>query len=338
MSVSVRAAAVTAAVALIVPLLAACAPSNSAGPGSGELVPIEIHVLPSVATVPVYVGVEEGIFKKHGFDLTISKGQGGAAILAAVVAGQAQFGFGNVVSLMQAQEEGLDIVMVANGSLEGDPKNIPAQPQNVVLVPSDSPIKTAADLKGKRVSINSLGNASEVTTRVAIDQAGGDSSTIEFVQMPIPDSLPALEQGQVDAIFVIEPFTSTAIKSGARVVVAPFTDSMPDASASIANYFASAELIERSPKLVADFTAALNEANLWAQTHPDEMRDAVTRIMGIDADVVAGMTFPYWTDKFNVKSIEALGDLSVEYGFLKGRPDYTRLLPACAQPAGSCIL
>lgn len=332
-----RGLALGAAALLTMPLLAACS-TESAEPEAGELIPVEISVLPSVATVPVYVGKEEGIFEKYGFDVTISTGQGGAAILAAVVAGQAQFGFGNSVSLMQAQEEGLDIVMIANGSLEGDPDNVPENPQNVVLVPGDSPIETAADLNGKRISINSLGNASELATRVAIDKAGGDSSTIEFVQMPIPDSLPALEQGQVDAIFVIEPFTSTALKDGARAIVAPFTESMPDASASIANYFTSTALAEKSPQLVADFTAALNESNLWAQAHPEEMRDAVSRIMGIDRDVVEGMTFPFWTDKFNLASIEALGDLAVEYGLLKGQPDYTRLMPACAQPGGDCIL
>lgn len=341
---SIRSATPVFAVAAALALLGGCASPDAIGSDSttdDRLTPVKLDILPSVATVPVYVGVERGFFRDEGLEVEIGTGQGGAAILSAVVSGQSQFGFANNVSLMAAQERGLDVRIVANGSLEGDPADPPTRPQNVLVVKDDSGIMGATDLTGKMVAVNSLGNAVEVTTRAGIDAAGGDSSSINFVEMGMADMPAALEQGQVDAINIVEPFASGAIASGAVVIGAPFTDSMPDASASIANYFTSGTLAESDPGLVESFVAAMNTTLQYAQDHPAEMRAAVTEYMSIDADVVEQMTFPYWSPSLNVASIEALGELAMQYGQITAEPDYSRLLPECAfTPAadGGCAL
>lgn len=336
--------------ALTALLLAACGPGDGtaspADPGeegegsateAAQPRPVRLGILPAVATVPVYMGLEQGFFADHGIELEVSTGQGGSAILPAVISGDLQFGFSNVVTLMAAREQGLDVRMVVNGSLEQEPDNPPEVPQNVLIVAADSPIATAADLSGRTVAVNTLENAVEVTTRAAIDNAGGDSGAIVLVEMGMGDMPAALAAGHVDAINVVEPFTTIALSQGGQALLAPFTEPLGDPAASIANYFASGDLVTGDPELVADFVAAMGESFDYAQANPELVRDAVVEHMEMDPDLAAVITLPYWTASFNVDSIIEVGLLAQRYGKISEDPDLDLLLPECANN-GTCVV
>ena len=84
-------------------------------PAAGDLKQVEVGVIPIVDVAPIYLGVEEGIFEKHGLDLTLTLAQGGAAIVPAVQSGQMDFGFSNVTSLAIGRAHGLPLKLVATG-------------------------------------------------------------------------------------------------------------------------------------------------------------------------------------------------------------------------------
>lgn len=301
----------------------------SAGPSTDEhgTTTIKVGVVPSTTLAPLYLGMAKGIFKKAGLKVEPQQAEGGAALLPAVLKNQTQVAYSNVISLMLAQQQGLPVQVVANGALQVAPGSGPqtGRTNNAVVVAPGSPIRSAKDLNGKTVAVNALKAIEEVLTKHAIDQAGGDSSTVRLIEMPTSQMLPALEQGRIDAANFIDPYTTAATDARAQTLLRPFTD-MPDPATNTSVYFASAQFMKQEPELMRRFTTAMNEALDYAQAHPEEARDVVPTYTKIEPDLVERMVLPYWTPKLNVGSIKMLGDLSVKYGLLSGPPDLDRLL------------
>src|SRR5690625_5276046 len=142
-----------AAAALTV--LAACGGNGDGGNGggdgdagagdNGELTPVTVGVIPIVDTAAIWLGVDQGIFEEHGLDVTLENAQGGAAIVPAVVSGDYQFGFSNVVSLFIAADQGLPLTTLTPGAAStGDTSS----DVGAVLTMPDSGISTPADLAG----------------------------------------------------------------------------------------------------------------------------------------------------------------------------------------------
>src|SRR5262249_31372565 len=147
-------------------------------------------------------------------ELTMQQAQGGAAIVPAVVSGQYQFGFSNVVSLMLAQSQNVPVKAVANGvGSTGDPSR-----DFGALVVKDPNIKTAKDLEGRTVATNTLKNIVDTSVKEIVRKAGGDGSKVSFVELGFPDMAAALDAGRVQGIFVVEPFLSAALAKGWRAV------------------------------------------------------------------------------------------------------------------------
>jgi NitT/TauT family transport system substrate-binding protein len=307
--------------------LAGCGASAGPSADAHGTTTLKVGVIPGAMVAPVYLGIAKGIFEKAGLKIEPQPAAGGAALLPALLNNQTQVAYSNVVSLMLAQQQGLPVQIVANGALQVAPGSGPqtGRTNAAVVVASGSPIKSAKDLSGKTVAVNTLKNVEEVLTKHSIDQAGGDSSTVRLIEMPTSQMLPALEQGRIDAATLIEPYTTAAIDAGAQILLRPFTD-MPDPATNTSVYFASAQFMKQEPELMQRFTTAMNEALDYAQAHPEEARDVVRTYTKIEPDLVERMVLPYWTPKLNVGSIKTIGDLSVKYGLLSSPPDLNSLL------------
>src|SRR5581483_6702450 len=130
-------------------------PPAAGGSSGGPPDKVNVGVIAIVDVAPIYLGKQKGFFANHHIDLTLTTAQGGAAIVPAVVSGQFQFGFSNVVSLLLAHATGLPLKIVCNGV---NSTGIPGNDYGAVLVKKDSPIKTAADLAGHKVAVNTLKN------------------------------------------------------------------------------------------------------------------------------------------------------------------------------------
>src|SRR5256885_13549232 len=90
--------------------------SNTSAPAApGQPDKVTVGVIPILDVAPIYLGKQKGFFTKRNIDLTLEQAQGGAAIVPAVVSGQYQFGFSNVISLLVAQSRSVPIKVVCNG-------------------------------------------------------------------------------------------------------------------------------------------------------------------------------------------------------------------------------
>lgn len=308
--------------------LAACgsgSPSggaDSSADAQGSLEQITVGVIPIVDTAPIWLGEAKGFFAEEGLDLEIETATGGSAIVPGIQSGSYDFAFSNLISVMVANDKGLDMEFVANGiSTTGDESSDVGS----VLVKGDSKISSPKDLAGKKVSVNNLSNIGDTTIKSIVEADGGDPESIEFVEVPFPDAPAALENGIVDAAWILEPFQSSAMDAGAKMLSANFAEFDPELD--VAGYFTSAQYAQENPEATQKFTTAMNKSLDYAQQHPEEVRDIVGTYTKISEDVRAGMVLPRFRADFNREAVQKLGDAAQSYGTLSKPVDIEKLLP-----------
>jgi NitT/TauT family transport system substrate-binding protein len=279
-------------------------------------------VIAILDVAPIHLGKQKGFFTSRNIELTLTNAQGGAAIVPAVLSGQFQFGFSNVVSLLLAQSRNLPLKVVCNGN---NSTGVDGQDFGSVLVNAGSPIRGAADLPGRSVAVNTLQNIVDTTVRASVREAGGDPSSLRFVEMPFPDMPAALRGGRVDAAFMVEPFQSAARAQGARSVASSYVDAAPDLTVAV--YFTSTSLTSQNADLVRRFGEAMRESLAYANDHPDEARAVIGTYTQIAPEVIADLTLPKWPPDINRDSVQTLADLALADGLLTKPADLAALLP-----------
>ncbi len=148
-------------------------------------------------------GAAKGYFADEGIDLTVDAGQaGGSAAIPALISGGLDIAGSNIGSTLQAFDQGQPIVIISGGSVAAPPPN----DWSAVIVGKNSGLKNYADLSGKTVAINALGNFNEVYIRTAVEADGGDGASVNFVQYLPADMPAAIIAGNVDAGVVGDPY------------------------------------------------------------------------------------------------------------------------------------
>ncbi|WP_264796964.1 ABC transporter substrate-binding protein [Arthrobacter mangrovi] len=296
---------------------------TAASPGaSGNLTPVSVGVIPIVDVAPIYLGVQEGIFEKHGLDVELTPAQGGAAIVPAITSGQMDFGFSNVTSLIIARSKGLPLQILASGSSSTGDQDADFA---AVMVKPDSGIKEIADLAGKSIAVNTLNNISDSTISAAVEEAGGDASSIDYVEMPFPDMRAALEKDNVDAIAAVEPFVTMAKADGATPVFSNYAHPVDDLTVAV--YFTSDQIAEQKPEETQAFTAAMKESQAFADANPDKVREILPTYTQLDPAVIEQLTLPKFAQDVNADSLNTIADISLQDNLIEEKPDMEALLP-----------
>lgn len=149
-----------------------------------------------------------------------------------------------------------------------------------LLVPKDSPVKTIADLKGKKVAYWPGAWSQQLTLR-ALEKAGLPSDYVEFVKLMPIDAAAALPRGSIDAFPVWEPYISQQIVfSGARPILTA-RDLMPGLSSIAAN----ANSIDPKREQIADFLGRLQKARVWVEAHKEQYADIWAKKANLDQSV-----------------------------------------------------
>jgi NitT/TauT family transport system substrate-binding protein len=315
-----RIAALLLTTTLVASVAACGGGSTPAAPAPGQPDKVNVGVIAIVDVAPIYLGKQQGFFSNRNIDLTLATAQGGAAIVPAVVSGQYQFGFSNVVSLMLAQSRKLPVKVVSNGNNStGDP----AKDFGGIVV-KDPSITSPKGLEGKKVATNTLKNIVDTSVKQIVRKNGGDPSKVNFVELPFPDMAAALDSNQVDAMFVVEPFLTAATQRGWKVI-GSYAD--VDPGLCVALYFTSNQLATGNPDLVRRFTEAMKESLAYANANPDAVRQVLGTYTQISDEVRAALTLPKWPADINQAAIETLAGLAVQDGLLTAPPDLAALLP-----------
>ena len=170
------------------------------------------------AAAEVYFAQDVGFFAKAGLNVDIQLFENGPAIAAASVSNAIDIGYGTVDALTAIHQKNVPLVIIAPSAEYVSPDT---QNTSALLVPLTSTVATGKDLTGKTVAVIALNGITHTAARAWIDQNGGDSTQVKFIEIPPPAMGAALAAGRVDAAWITEPFL-TAAKRNARPLVYGF--------------------------------------------------------------------------------------------------------------------
>lgn len=302
----------TAAASLV---LAGCGDGGetSGGQALDPASPVAINVAETAGIPSAFLnyGVEQGFFEEEGLDVTVDTSAGGAAAVPGLVSGGLQLAGSNTVSALLAADKGLPVSIVAPGTFASETEG---EDFSAVLVAQDSEIQEAADLAGKRIAVNTLENIGDVTISAVLEERGVDPSSVEFVEIGFPDMIPALERGQIDAAWEIEPFVSIGEQSGNRPVLWPYVEAYP--GLMVGSFLATNEYREQNPEVIEAFRNGLAATAESVAEDPDAFRDALPDLAKVDPEIAKAMTLPVWKSEVDTESLEFIEEQMREHGLI----------------------
>jgi ABC-type nitrate/sulfonate/bicarbonate transport system substrate-binding protein len=223
------------------------------------------------------VGLEQGIFAKYGLDVDITAFAGDAKIQQAMAAGSIDFGLGSGPSMAFAAK-GIPVIGIA--AFAGEPRNL------AVLVGTDSPAKTATDLKGKLVAVTTAGSLTEWLVRRMASQEGWGPDGVRFVEIGSFDSsLAAMKTQQVDAMVgSAEAGYLLEEKKQARVLLT-FEKYAPKFHTHIV--FARKDLVASNPDVANRFLKGVFASIAFMKANKEKTTEIATRVLHQSPAVMA---------------------------------------------------
>jgi sulfonate transport system substrate-binding protein len=214
----------------------------------------------------------------QGVDVKWTEFPAGPQLLEGLNVGSIDFGTVGEAPPIFAQAAGADLVYVANQP--------PAPAGEAIVVGKESPIRSVAELKGKKVALNKGSNVHYLLVK-ALEKAGVKYSEIQTVFLAPADARAAFERGSVDAWVIWDPFLAAAEKQlGARVLA--------DGKGLVANhqfYLAARPYADKQPQVIRAIVEELAKLDRWAEGNSREVAAFLAPQIGLDlgvAEIAAG--------------------------------------------------
>lgn len=295
--------------------------SESSAPSADAPVTVNVAETAGMPSAFLSYGVQQGFFSDEGLDLVVDTGAGGAAAIPGVVSGATQFAGSNVVSVLLAKSKGLPLKMIAPGTFATETAD---KDFSAVLVSDGSPIQGPNDLAGKSIAVNTLANIGEVTIKTALEASGVDVSGISFVELGFPSMLAALDSGQVDAAWIIEPFVTAGLNAGDRAVLWPYVEAYP--GLMVGCYIASESYVADNPTIVASFQRGVTSTAESIAADPASFRTALTALAKVPEAAAKSLVLPIWKSNVDLGSLTFIEGQMFAYGLTATRVDVPSVL------------
>ncbi|MFJ7685814.1 aliphatic sulfonate ABC transporter substrate-binding protein [Peribacillus butanolivorans] len=234
---------------LVLGLLAGCgsneeASSNEKSDGSHA---VKIGWQPSVET-QFYIAQNEKLFEKNSIRPAYTKFTAGPPMFAAFNSGSIDVAYmGNPPAII-AMAENLPVSVIA---VEVDSSN-----GEGLVVNEKSGINKLEDIKGKKISVL-RGSSAEYAMMQALKKVGLTEKDLTIINLDITTIIPAFEKGDVDGVWVWDPWVSKLVTAGGKVIV---RDADVGVGAS-GVWMARNEWVEKNPEAVEAFLKSLADAN-----------------------------------------------------------------------------
>ncbi|MBW7900747.1 MAG: aliphatic sulfonate ABC transporter substrate-binding protein [Rhodocyclaceae bacterium] len=158
----------------------------------------------------------------------------------------------------------------------------PSPSAQALVVREDSPIRSVADLKGKRVAFAKAAGAHYLLIAL-LEQAGLRFKDIEPAYLSPADGRAAFERGAVDAWVVWDPFLAGVQRQSKVRVIA---DGSNDVASYQRYYLASTPFAQARPDVLNAVFDELRGAGVWVKKNPREAAALLAPVWGLDADTV----------------------------------------------------
>ncbi|TGN93001.1 MULTISPECIES: sulfonate ABC transporter substrate-binding protein [unclassified Burkholderia] len=258
----------TAATALV-----AVAATSAFAQGSADKVVRIGYQKAGLLSVVKTQGSLETRLKPLGYTVQWFEFPAGPQLLEALNANSIDFGYTGAPPPVFAQAAGVRFVYVAAE---------PPSPHNeAVFVKADSPVRSLADLRGKKVALQK-GSSANYLLLEALKKAGVRYDEIRPVYLPPADARAAFESGNVDAWAVWDPYYAAAQNSLKIRTLSDYTGLTP------ANNFyeATRGFAEQHADVVGTILKQLRETGLWVNGHPAETAALIAPKVGLPQPLV----------------------------------------------------
>jgi len=208
-----------------------------------------------------------------GYDVKWFEFPAGPQLLEALNANSIDFGSTGAPPAVFAQAAGIRFVYV--GAQPG------ARHGEALIVKPDAPIRTLADLRGKRVALQKGSSANYLLLQLLLS-AGLRFDDIRPVYLAPADARAAFESGSVDAWVVWDPYYAAAQQALRARTIADYAS----VESAFSFYEATPAFVQRQPAAVDAILAQLRAAGQWVNRHPAETAALLAPQVGLDAALV----------------------------------------------------
>lgn len=282
------------------------------------------------ALLPVNIGDELGIFKKHGLDLKIIDFTGGSKMAQAVAAGSVDIGDG----------AGTELAFVAKGApMLAVCESAGPAPYLGVGVPWDSPVKKLEDLKGKTIGVSTPGSFSDWLAHQLAQKYGWgkDGVTTVAIGNGAATVAAAFKTHHIDANISNTSIFLAFEDSKEGHLIAPVSVYSGNVASGV--LYASNELIAKNPEAIRAFIAAWIETTDYMRAHKPETVKVTASLTHFDESVMSreyDLTIAMHTKdcRFDAESLATLKQSFYDLKLVEGEVDMTKLYTEAFAPKG----
>lgn len=262
-------------------LLATALTSASTAALAADDVKFQLDWLPGGDKAPAYVGVQEGFFKDADINVTIASGRGSTDAITKMATGQADAGTADIAALMAARAQDDVPVSVISAYF--------TQAPHAFFVLDSSPVKTIADLKGKKIATSPFTSSNQFLPLI-LESNGMKESDIKLVKADAGALGPMLITGNTDAIIAwvtnTALFKQQAADAGMKIRELRWSDG--GLSLYSSSLLASDQFLKQRPDVAKRFSEAYLKAVKFTFEHPDKAgEDLHAMVPEASAKVVA---------------------------------------------------
>lgn len=311
-------------------LAAVGAPAVVRAQSLGSSPKIRIGFWPVASGLPFFAAVDKGYFKEAGLDVEPLKFASAQQVMEAMLSGRAEGSSNGTASAALAIGE------IAQPGLL---KIICTNPTNAkyvldeFIVAKDSPVKSIAELKGKRVA-SGPGVQNVTLAKTVLERAGAGSMSV--TELPIGQHVAAVAAGQVDACYTLEPTGTVGRLNGTtRVlevgVIAKYVLGDPLAPWHGGAASLTSEFIGKHPEVTRKYIAAYRRGVDLVKGRPDEARPSLKGYTAIDGALTAEVPMSDYLFSTDFKASDAayfqkFYDLFTERGIFEKKLDVGAML------------
>jgi NitT/TauT family transport system substrate-binding protein len=268
---------------------------------------------------PLDIGMTKGFFQKHGLELEITAFAGSARLQQGLAADAIDIGLGS----------GPELAFVAKGApvlgicAYAGPVNL------MMVVRPDAGINSIADLKGRRISVSTVGSLTDWVTRELSRQQGWGNDGIVITPLGTNEAqVAAMRAKETDGLAVDPAGAFELEEKGVGKIMVRYEKVAPVFINHVS--YATNKLVAEHPERIKEFLAAWFDTVAWMKANKDEAVKLAAPIMHTSIEIGArdyNETMPTFSDtgKFEPAALKVLSRSFVQMGALPSEPDMSKL-------------
>lgn len=294
--------------------------SESTGDASpGPAVTIRVAGNTNATVLPLWVGMEQGIFQRNGLDVTYTK-VGDISTLVPALGKSFDVVLTTPVNIITAGSQGIPVQWVAGSSInEGDETS-----NTRLIVGKDSKITDVSQLKGKTIGTVALSGTAHIATLYWLKKAGVPLDSIKVIQIAANQQADQLAAGRVDAVEAVHPFAEQIIDNGGHSLGSPYAQLAPNLAGIV--WAAQPDWAKANSTAVEEFQKSLGEAQQYIKDNNAAARKLLAEKTGLPAKVADSTILPLFDSAVKESDLEVWEDAMKEATGFSAKPDLSKLV------------